>query len=117
VALVGVTACSSSKHSSSTTAKAGTTRVKSPIVVKTPLPETQWRSPISVKGTSSVPGDLTVEVLSASGKQLGTKQTATTDGHFSVVVPFSVKQLQEASVLVHDEHRQHSVQISVVLTP
>ncbi|HZE28801.1 MAG TPA: hypothetical protein VE055_01795 [Gaiellaceae bacterium] len=91
--------------------------MKSPIVVKTPLPATQWRSPISAKGTTSLPGELTVEVLSGSGKQLGSKKTASTDGNFSVVVPFSVKRLVPAAVLVHDEHSEHSVQVSVVLTP
>jgi hypothetical protein len=119
VLVLGATGCSSSKHSSATTAEPTTTaaQVKSPIVVKTPLPTTHWRSPISVKGTTSLPGELTIEVLSSSGKQLGVKKTAATDGNFSVVVPLSVKQLTQAAVLVHDEHSDHSVQVSVVVTP
>ena len=109
-----VTACSS-KHTASTTTSTGT--VKSPIVVKTPVPNSQWRSPIPVKGTSSLSGKLTVEVLNASGKQIGSKQTTPSDGRFSVAVPFTVKQLVPAAVLVHDEGSDHSVQIQVVLTP
>ena len=96
-----VTACSSSKHSATSTATTGP--VKSPIVVKTPVPNSQWRSPIPVKGTSSLSGKLTVEVLNASGKQIGTKETTPSDGRFSVAVPFTVKQLAPAAVLVHDE--------------
>ena len=110
-----VTACSSSKHSATSTATTGP--VKSPIVVKTPVPNSQWRSPIPVKGTSSLSGKLTVEVLNASGKQIGSKQAAPSDGRFSVAVPFTVKQLVPAAVLVHDEGSDHSVQIQVVLTP
>jgi type IV pilus biogenesis protein CpaD/CtpE len=116
VAVLGVTACSSSKKSTtSTTTTAGS--AKSPIVVKTPIPNSQWRSPISVKGTTSLPGELTIEVLSSAGKQLGSRHTSATDGHFSVVVPFSAKQRVPGAVLVHDEHSDHSVQVSVVLTP
>ena len=80
-----VTACSSSKHSGTTTATT-TGPIKSPIVVKTPLSNTQWRSPITVKGTSSLHGKLTVEVQDAAGKQLGSKDTTATDGHFAVEV-------------------------------
>ena len=65
--------------------------IKSPIVVKTPVPNTQWRSPITVKGTSTLSGKLTVEVLNASGKQLGSKDTTASDGRFSVEVPFTVE--------------------------
>ena len=86
-------------------------------MVKTPVPNSQWRSPIPVKGTSSLSGKLTVEVLNASGKQIGSKQTTPSDGRFSVAVPFTVKQLVPAAVLVHDEGSDHSVQIQVVLTP
>ena len=112
------TACSSSKKS---TAPTTSTRIalpaKSPITVRTPVPNSQWRSPIAVKGISGLSGELTVEVLSSSGKQLASKQTAPTNGRFSVQVPFTVKQLAPAAVLVHDESRDHSVQIPVVLTP
>jgi hypothetical protein len=90
---------------------------KSPITVRTPVPNSQWRSPIAVRGTSGLSGELTVELLSASGKRLGSKQTAPSNGGFSVQVPFTVKQLAQAEVLVHDESRDHSVQIPVVLTP
>jgi hypothetical protein len=107
-----VTACSS-KHSSTTTS---TTPVKSPIVVKTPLSQTQWRSPVTVKGTSSL-SELTVEVLDAAGKQLGSEDTTASDGHFSVKVPFTVKKLVPGTVSVHDEDGEHTVLISVVLTP
>jgi hypothetical protein len=91
--------------------------VKSPITVKTPVPNSQWRSPIPVKGLSGLSGKLTVEVLNASGKQLGSAQTTGGDGRFSVSVPFTVKQLVPGAVLVHDEDSSHSVQVSVVLTP
>ena len=111
-----VTACSSSKHSGTTTATT-TGPIKSPIVVKTPLSNTQWRSPISVKGTSILPGKLTVEVQDASGKQLGSKDTTASDGRFSVEVPFTTKKLIPGTVSVHDEDGEHTVLISVVLTP
>jgi hypothetical protein len=110
------TACSSSKSASTSTATT-TGPVKSPIVVKTPLSETQWRSPISVKGTSTLSEQLTVEVLDASGKQLGSKDTKPSDGRFSVKVPFTVKKLIPGAVSVHDKAGEHTVLISVVLTP
>jgi hypothetical protein len=106
------TACSSSKHSATTTAS-----TKSPIVVKTPMVSSQWRSPIAVKGTSSLSGKLTAEVLDGSGNQLGSKNTTARDGRFSVEVPFTVKKLSPGAVLVHDEGNDHSVQVAVVLTP
>ncbi len=109
-----VTACSSSKHSSAATT---TGPVKSPIVVKTPLSNTQWRSPIRVKGTSTLSDALTVEVLDAAGKQLGSKETTASDGRFSVEVPFTAKKLIPGTLSVHDESREHTVLISVVLTP
>ena len=109
------TACSSSKDSASTATSTGP--VKSPIVVKTPLSETQSRSPIAVKGTSSLSGELTVEVLNAAGKELGSKQATPSDGRFSVEVPFTVKKLIPGAVSVHDEGGEHTVLISVVLTP
>jgi hypothetical protein len=111
-----VTACSSSKHSAATTATT-TGPIKSPIVVKTPPADSQWRSPITVKGTSSLSGKLTVEVQDASGKQLGSKDTTPSDGRFSVEVPFRAKKLIPGTVSVHDESKDHSVLISVVLTP
>ena len=86
-------------------------------MVKTPVPNSQWRSPIPVKGTSTLSGELTVELLNASGKQIASKQTTPSDGRFSVEVPFTIKQLAPAAVLVHDEGSDHSVQIQVVLTP
>jgi hypothetical protein len=110
-----VTACSSKHTAASTTTSTGT--VKSPVVVKTPVPNSQWRSPIPVKGTSTLSGELTVELLNGSGKQIGSKQTTPSDGRFSVAVPFTVKQLVPAAVLVHDEGSDHSVQIPVVLSP
>ena len=81
------------------------------------MPNSQWRSPITVKGISGLPGKLTVEVLNGSGKQLGSAQTSGGDGRFSVAVPFTAKQLIPGAVLVHDEGSEHSVQIPVVLTP
>ena len=111
-----VTACSSSKQSATSTATT-TGPVKSPIVVNTPLSETQWRSPISVKGTSSISGKLTVEVLNSAGKQLGSEETTPSDGRFSVEVPFTTKKLIPGTVSVHDEDGDHTVLISVVLTP
>jgi hypothetical protein len=86
-------------------------------VVKKPLSETQSRSPIAVKGTSSLSGALTVEVLNAAGKQLGSKQATPSDGRFSVEVPFTTKKLIPGTVSVHDEDGEHTVLISVVLTP
>jgi len=112
------TACSSSKEASPpTTSTRVSLPVKSPITVKSPVPNSQWRSPITVKGISGLSGKLTVEVLNASGKQLGSAQTSGGDGRFSVAVPFTVEQLVPGAVLVHDEDSSHSVQISVVLTP
>jgi hypothetical protein len=113
--VLSATACSSSKHSTSTATTTGP--VKSPIVVKKPLSETQSRSPIAVNGTSSLSGELTVEVLNAAGKQLGSKQTTPSDGRFSVDVPFTTKKLIPGTVSVHDEDGEHTVLISVVLTP
>jgi hypothetical protein len=115
--VLGATACSSSKQAASTSTATTTGAVKSPIVVKTPLSETQWRSPISVKGTSTLSEHLTVEVLDASGKQLGSKDTTPSDGRFSVKVPFTVKKLIPGAVSVHDNAGEHTVLISVVLTP
>ena len=112
VVVLGLTACSSSKHSASTTGP-----VKSPIVVKLPLPATQWRSPVTVKGTSTLSGDLTVEVLNGAGKQLGSKHATVRDGRFSVKVPFATKKLIPGTVSVHDGDGEHTVLISVVLTP
>ncbi|HSS79811.1 MAG TPA: hypothetical protein VLK24_01325 [Gaiellaceae bacterium] len=113
-----VTACSSSnKASPPTTSTTVSLPSKSPITVKTPVPNSQWRSPITVKGVSGLSGKLTVEVLDASGKQLGSAQTSGGDGRFSVAVPFTAKKLIPGAVLVHDEDSSHSVQVSVVLTP
>lgn len=81
------------------------------------MPSSQWRSPLRVKGISGLSGKLTVEVLNASGKQIGSAQTTVSDGRFSVAVPFTVKQLVPGAVLVHDQESSHSVQVSVVLTP
>src|SRR5690348_8451614 len=116
MALVAATACSSSKKSATTTTTT-TGSVKSPIVVKTPVPESQWRSPITVRGTTSLTGELTTEVLDAAGKQLGSGKTTPSDGKFDVKVSFSVEKLTPAAVLVHDEHSDHSVQVGVVVTP
>ena len=116
VLVLGVTACSSSKQSTTGTTTT-TGPVKSPIVVKTPVPNSQWRSPLTVKGTSSLSGKLTAEVLDASGKQLGSEDTTASNGRFSVKVTFTVEKLAPGAVLVHDEGSQHSVQIAVVLTP
>jgi hypothetical protein len=110
------TACSSSKHSATNTATT-TGPVKSPIVVKTPVPDSQWRSPLTVTGTSSLSGKLTAEVLDASGKQLGSEDTTPSDSRFSVKVPFTVKKLIPGAVSVHDGGGEHTVLISVVLTP
>jgi hypothetical protein len=110
------TACSSSNESATTTATT-TGPVRSPIVVKTPVPNSQWRSPITVKGTSSLSGKLTAEVLDSAGEQLGSKDTTVSNGRFSVEVPFTAKKLIPGAVLVHDEDGSHSVQIAVVLTP
>ena len=115
VLVLCVTACSSSKHSATTATTTGP--VKSPIVVKTPVPDSQWRSPLTVKGTSSLSGTLTVEVLNGSGKQLGSKDTPVSDGRFKLRVPFTAKALVPGAVLVHDEGSDHSAQVSVVLTP
>ncbi len=109
------TACSSSKQSASNATTTGP--VKPPIVVTTPLSETQWRSPVSVKGTSTLSEQLTVEVLDTSGKQLGSKETTPSDGRFSAKVPFTVKKLIPGAVSVHDGGGEHTVLISVVLTP
>jgi hypothetical protein len=118
LALCATTACSSSKESAApTTSTRIAPPVKSPITVRTPVPNSQWRSPISVRGISGLSGELTVELLSASGKRLGSKQTAPSNGGFSVQVPFTVKRHAPAALLVHDESRDHSVQIPVVLTP
>ena len=108
------TACSSSKQSATATS---TGPVGSPIVVKTPVPDSQWRSPLTVNGTSSLSGKLTAEVLDASGKQLGSEDTTASNGRFSVKVKFTVKKLAPGAVLVHDEGSDHSVQIPLVLTP
>jgi hypothetical protein len=110
-----VTACSSSKQSATTATSTGP--VESPIVVTAPVPNSQWRSPLTVKGTSSLSGKLTAEVLDASGKQLGSENTTASNGRFSVKVSFTVKQLVPGAVLVHDEGSEHSVQTAVVLTP
>jgi hypothetical protein len=115
VLVLCVTACSSSKRSATTATTTGP--VKSPIAVKTPVPDSQWRSPLTVKGTSSVSGKLTAEVLDASGKQLGSEDTTASNGLFSVKVPFTVKKLAPGAVLVHDQGSDHSVQIPLVLTP
>jgi len=114
IAVLGLTACSSSKTSATTTTSGST---KSPIVVKTPVPESQWRSPITVRGTTTLTGELTAEVLDAAGKQLGSAKTTPSDGKFDVKVSFSVEKLTPAAVLVHDEHSDHSVQVGVVVTP
>jgi hypothetical protein len=108
------TACSSSSATNSATT---TGPAKSPIVVKTPVANSQWRSPIAVKGTSSLAGKLTAEVLDSSGKQLGSKDTTASDGRFSVEVPFTATKLTPGAVLVHDQGSDHSVQVAVVLTP
>ena len=113
--VLGATACSSSKHAATTATTTGP--VESPIVVKTPVPNSQWRSPLTVKGTSSVSGKLTAEALDASGRQLGSTDTTASKGRFSVKVTFAVKKLTPGAVLVHDEGSDHSVQIPLVLTP
>ena len=116
VVVLGLTACSSSKQSA-TRSLTSIRPIKSPIVVKVPLAQTQWRSPITVKGTSTLSGTLKVEVLDLTGKQLGSKDTTASDGRFSVKVPFTTKKLVPGSVSVHDESGEHTVLISVVLTP
>ena len=57
-----VTACSPSKHSETTTGP-----VKSPIVVKLPLSQTQSRSPVTVKGTSTLSEPLSKQLISVLG--------------------------------------------------
>jgi hypothetical protein len=116
VLVLCATACSSSKHSA-TTPTTTTGPVTSPIVVKLPLSQTQWRSPVTVKGTSTLPGKLFVEVLNGAGKQLGSKDTTANDGRFSVEVPFKTNKLIPGTVSVHDADGEHTVLISVVLTP
>jgi hypothetical protein len=116
VLALGLTACSSSKDSKSATSTS-THPAKSPIVVKLPLASTQWRSPLTVKGTSTLDETLKVEVQDLSGKQLGSKDAPVSDGRFSVKVPFAVKKLMPGTVSVHDESGDHTVLVNVVLTP
>jgi starvation-inducible outer membrane lipoprotein len=114
--VLGLAACSSSKQEA-TRSQTSTRAIKSPIVVKVPLAQTQWRSPITVSGTSTLSGTLKVEVLDLAGKRLGSKDTTASDGRFSVKVPFATKKLVPGSVSVRDESGEHTVLISVVLTP
>jgi hypothetical protein len=114
--VLGLAACSSSKQEA-TRSLTSNRPIKSPIVVKVPLAQTQWRSPITVRGTSTLSGTLKVEVLDLAGKRLGSKDTSASDGRFSVKVPFKTKKLVPGSVSVRDESGEHTVLISVVLTP
>jgi starvation-inducible outer membrane lipoprotein len=114
--VLSLAACSSSKQEA-TRSSTSSQPIKSPIVVKVPLAQTQWRSPITVSGTSTLSGTLKVEVLDLAGKRLGSKDTTASDGRFSVKVPFATKKLVPGSVSVRDESGEHTVLISVVLTP
>jgi hypothetical protein len=114
--VLSLAACSSSKQEA-TRSSTSSQPIKSPIVVKVPLAQTQWRSPITVSGTSTLSGTLKVEVLDLAGKRLGSKDTTASDGRFSVKVPFATRKLVPGSVSVRDESGEHTVLISVVLTP
>ena len=59
-----------------------------------------------MKGTSTLSGKLTAEVLDNAGKQLGSEDAPVSDGHFSVKVPFTAKKLIPGTVSVHDEGRR-----------
>lgn len=99
------------------------------IVVGKPTNGDHVASPVTVSGTADVyEANVSVEVLDAQSKVVGTAQTTASCGSgcrgtFSVAVRYKVDRKQQGTVVVHDEDAAgtgtppHSVGVPVVLTP
>jgi spore germination protein GerM len=99
------------------------------ILVARPATGEAVDNPVTVSGSANVfEANVTVEVLDAAGRVVGTKFTTATcgtgcRGTFSVTVPYEVRTAQRGTIVVHDDdaagtgHPPHEVKISVVLQP
>jgi hypothetical protein len=99
------------------------------IIVRSPQIGERVPNPVTVSGSANVfEANVTVEIVDASGKVVGTRFTTATcgtgcRGTFSVTVPYEVTSGQPGLIIVHDDDAAgtgtppHEVRIPVVLTP
>jgi Sporulation and spore germination/Immunoglobulin-like domain of bacterial spore germination len=99
------------------------------ILVENPQIGAPVRNPVQVSGSANVfEANVTVEVVDASGKVVGSTFTTATcgtgcRGAFSVSVPYEVVSSTRGLIIVHDDDAAgtgtppHEVRIPVVLTP
>jgi len=99
------------------------------ILVENPQIGARVRNPVQVSGSANVfEANVTVEVVDASGKVVGSTFTTATcgtgcRGTFSVTVPYEVASSTRGLIIVHDDDAAgtgtppHEVRIPVVLTP
>jgi germination protein M len=100
-----------------------------PILVRTPESGDRVANPVTVTGSANVfEANVTVEILDADGKVVGSTFTTATCGSgcrgtFSVSVPYEVSSATRGLIVVHDDDAAgtgtppHEVRIPVVLTP
>jgi germination protein M len=101
----------------------------SAILVRSPAIGERVSNPVTVSGSANVfEANVTVEVVDASGKVVGSAFTTATcgtgcRGTFSVSVPYDVTSATRGLIIVHDDDAAgtgtppHEVRIPVVLTP
>ena len=99
------------------------------ILVESPQIGEKVENPVTVSGTANVfEANVTVEIVDASGKVVGSTFTTATcgtgcRGTFSVEVPYEVSSATRGLIIVHDDDAAgtgtfpHEVRIPVVLTP
>jgi germination protein M len=99
------------------------------ILVESPQIGEKVANPVTVSGTANVfEANVSVEIVDASGKVLGSTFTTATcgtgcRGTFSVDVPYQVSSATRGLIIVHDDDAAgtgtfpHEVRIPVVLTP
>ncbi len=99
------------------------------ILVRTPQSGERVPNPVTVAGSANVfEANVTVEVLDANGKVVGSTFTTATcgtgcRGTFSIAVPYEVPSATRGLIVVHDDDAAgtgtppHEVRIPVVLTP
>jgi spore germination protein GerM len=99
------------------------------ILVASPATGETVDNPVTVSGSANVfEANVTVEVLDAAGRVIGSQFTTATcgtgcRGTFSLTVPYKVHAAQRGTIVVHDDdaagtgHPPHEVKIPVVLQP
>jgi spore germination protein GerM len=99
------------------------------ILVASPATGETVDNPVTISGSANVfEANVTVEVLDAGGRVVGSKFTTATcgtgcRGTFSLAVPYKVRAAQRGTIVVHDDdaagtgHPPHEVKIPVLLQP